>query len=99
MQNKPNLLNAQILVNCVLTMDYVNIRLHRHRQNKANQTQFKPNSKPIKPNQTHFYTICAENKPNQTQPALSAVEGPVVSMPALSKVEVSNLFQTSPIFS
>ena len=43
-----------------------------------------------------------ENKPNQTQlvvslsnpPALSAVEGPVVSLPALSLSNVSNLFQT-----
>ncbi len=44
-----------------------------------------------KANQTQF-------KANQTQPALSAVEGPVVSMPALSKVEVSNLFQTGHLF-
>jgi hypothetical protein len=40
MQNKPNFPNAQILVNCVLTMDYVNIRLRSRWQNKANQTQF-----------------------------------------------------------
>jgi len=60
MQNKPNLLNAQMNVNSVLTMDYVNIRLRSRFENKAKQTQFKPN-------QTQFYTICAENKPNQTQ--------------------------------
>jgi len=56
MQNKPNLLNAQMLVNCVLTMDYVNIRLRRRWQNKAKQTQFKPNSNPIKPNFLHFFS-------------------------------------------
>jgi hypothetical protein len=50
MQNKPNFPDAQILVNCVLTMDYVNIRLRSRFKNKANQTQFKANSKPIKPN-------------------------------------------------
>ncbi len=43
MQNKPNLLNTQILVNCVLAMDYVNIRLRSRFKNKANQTQFKAN--------------------------------------------------------
>ncbi len=47
MQNKPNLPNAQILVNCVLTMDYVNIHLRSRFKNKAKQTQFKANSKPI----------------------------------------------------
>ena len=62
-------------------MDYVNIRLHSRFKNKAKQTQFKAN-------QTQFQPKYAENKPNQTQP--------VVSMPALSKVEVSNLFQTTP---
>jgi len=73
MQNKPNFLNAQILVSYVLTMDYVNIRLRSHRQNKAKQTQFKPNSKPIqsqfKPNsnpiQTQFQTCIAKrSQPN-----------------------------------
>ena len=55
MQNKPNLLNAQMNVNKVLTKDYENVRLHRR----------------------------GKNKPNQTQP--------VVSLPAVSKVEPSNL--------
>lgn len=40
MQNKPNLLNAQMNVNKVLTKDYENVRLHRRRKNKANQSQF-----------------------------------------------------------
>ena len=58
MQNKPNLLNAQILVNCVLTMDYVNIRLRGRFKNKANQTQFKanfnPNTPKTNPNKPNF---------------------------------------------
>jgi len=61
MQNKPNLLNAQILVNCVLTMDYVNIRLRSRRQNKPNSKPIQSQSKPISnPNKPNF-------KPNQTQ--------------------------------
>jgi len=40
MQNKANLLNAQINVNKVLTKDYENERLHGRRKNKAKQTQF-----------------------------------------------------------
>ena len=64
MQNKANLLNAQMNVNSVLTMDYVNIRLRRRFKNKAKQTQFKPNSNPI---QTQFKANSNPNKPNQTQ--------------------------------
>ena len=43
MQNKPNFPDAQMNISSVLTKDYENVPLHRHRQNKANQTQFKPN--------------------------------------------------------
>jgi len=43
MQNKANFPNAQILVNCVLTMDYINMRLRSRFKNKAKQTQFKAN--------------------------------------------------------
>jgi len=43
MQNKPNFPNAQMNVCSAITMDYVNIRLRSHRQNKAKQTQFKAN--------------------------------------------------------
>jgi len=42
MQNKPNLLNAQMNVNKVLTKGYENVRLHRREKNKPNQTQFHP---------------------------------------------------------
>jgi hypothetical protein len=43
MQNKPNLLDAQMNVSSVLTKDYENIPLRRRGQNK-------PNTNPIKPN-------------------------------------------------
>jgi len=42
MQNKPNLLNAQMNVSKVLTKDYENVRLRRRGENKPNQTQFHP---------------------------------------------------------
>ena len=43
MQNKPNLLNDQMNVNNVLTVDYENKTLGERGKNK-------PNSNPIKPN-------------------------------------------------
>jgi len=61
MQNKPNFPNAQILVNCVLTMDYVNIRLRRCAKNKAKYAENKANSNPI---QTQFKPISMPNKPS-----------------------------------
>ncbi len=73
MQNKPNFLNAQILVNCVLTMDYVNIRLRSRFKNKAKQTQFKPNFQKAKMNVSSVKTkvyerndifLVPENKAN-----------------------------------
>jgi len=72
MQNKANFPNAQILVNCVLIRDCVNIRLHRRFKNKAKQTQFKANSNPIqtqfKPNSNPIQTQFKPNsKPIQTQ--------------------------------
>jgi len=50
MQNKPNLLNAQMNVTSIITKDYENVRLCRRGENK-------PNTNPIKPNQS-------QNKPN-----------------------------------
>ena len=69
MQNKPNLLNAQMNVCTAITMDYVNIRLRSRFKNKANskpiQSQFKANSKPIKANfnayQTQTNPTCSEH--------------------------------------
>jgi len=66
MQNKPNLLNAQMNINSVLTMDYVNIRLRSRFKNKANQTQFKANSNPFKPNFNPNTPKTNPIKPNQT---------------------------------
>jgi hypothetical protein len=40
MQNKPNLLNAQMNVSSALTKDYENETAFRLRENKPNQTQF-----------------------------------------------------------
>jgi len=41
-QNKPNLLNAQININKVLTKDYENQRLCTRTENKPNQTHLVP---------------------------------------------------------
>jgi len=43
MQNKANLLDAQMNISSVLTKDYENKPLRRRRENKPNQTQFPPN--------------------------------------------------------
>ncbi len=47
MQNKPNLLNAQMNVNKVLTKDYENDNAFRPHENKANQSQSNP--APLRP--------------------------------------------------
>ena len=47
MQNKPNLLNAQMNVNKVLTKHYENVHLLGRRKNKANTKPIKPNTNPI----------------------------------------------------
>ncbi len=57
MQNKPNLLNAQMNLSSVKTMNYEQITMNKANKNKPNSNPIKPNSKPI---QTQF-------KPNQTQ--------------------------------
>jgi len=48
----------------VITKDYENVHLLGRRKNKAKQTQFKPNTKPIKPNTK---PIKANTMPKQTQ--------------------------------
>ena len=40
MQNKPNLLNTQMNVSSVKTMNYEQITMNNANKNKANQTQF-----------------------------------------------------------
>jgi len=47
MQNKANLLDAQMNVRSAITMDYVNLHLRRRFKNKANSKPIKPNTKPI----------------------------------------------------
>jgi len=51
MQNKPNLPNTQMNVSSALTKDYENDNTFRLPENKPNQTQYEPNTKPI---QTQF---------------------------------------------
>jgi len=64
MQNKPNLLNAQISVTSFLTSYYEDFRPYGHSQNKPNQTQFQSQLNPIKPQKTQFQTQTNPNKPN-----------------------------------
>ncbi len=68
MQNKPNLLNAQMNVCSAITMDYVNIRLRSRFKNKAKQSQFKANSNPIKANQSQNEPNTNPIKPNLKPP-------------------------------
>jgi len=58
MQNKPNLPDAQININTAITMDYINIRLRRRWQNKANS---KPIQSQSKPKQTQSNPTCSEH--------------------------------------
>jgi len=64
MQNKPNLLNAQMNVSRVSTKDYENKTLGERGKNKPNSNPIQTQSNPIKankmPKQTQF-------KPKQTQ--------------------------------
>ncbi len=71
MQNKPNLPNAQILVNCVLTMDYENVQLRRCAENKPNSKPFQSQSKPIKANSN---PIQSQFKPNFKPPPFVAAK-------------------------
>ncbi len=61
MQNKANLLNAQMNVTSAITMNYEQLTMNYANKNKANtkpiQSQYKPNTNPI---QTQY-------EPNQTQ--------------------------------
>jgi len=47
MQNKPNLPNALMNVNTVLTKDYENVHLRRAGETNPKQTQYKPKTNPI----------------------------------------------------
>ena len=50
MQNKPNLLNAQMNVRSLITVDYENITNWTLGENKPNSKPIKPKTNPIKPN-------------------------------------------------
>ena len=88
MQNKPNLLNAQMNVTSFYTVDYENDNTFRLPENK-------PNTNPIseKPKMNlNFYSTknyknerlcrCGQNKPKQTQPVVSL---PVLILTGLTK--------------
>jgi len=64
MQNKPNLLDAQMNVNSILTKDYERNDIFAVPENKANSNPIKANTEPIKPKTNPIQT---QNKPNQTQ--------------------------------
>ncbi len=89
MQNKPNLLDAQMNANSCATKAYENKRQRRVRKNKANSNPNKPNLQKAKMNINSIITkdyrkkddfAVQKNKPNsnpkqtQTKPVLSAVE-------------------------
>jgi len=57
MQNKPNLLNAQMNVTSLITVDYENIANRKLGENKANTKPIKPNTMPI---QTQSNPTCSE---------------------------------------
>jgi len=82
MQNKPNFRKAQMNVTKALTRDYEKKTLGQRGKNKPNTKPIQTQSNPIKANKMPKQT---QYKPKQTQFA--------VSLPALSVVEGSNLFQ------
>jgi len=67
MQNKPNLLNAQMNVTSLITVDYENIANWKLGENKPNSNPIKPNSKPIKPNLVRHSLGEGGTNPKQTQ--------------------------------
>jgi len=95
MQNKPNFPNALINVNSVLTKEYENVPLRRHRQNKPNskpiQTQSNPISTQIRRKQTQsnpifraFHLTHAAYSP-QSNPTCSELVEPISTQPPLSR--------------
>jgi len=64
MQNKANLLDAQINVSSFITKDYENVHLLERRKNKAKQTQYKANQSQNKPNMNPKQTQSNPNKAN-----------------------------------
>ena len=56
MQNKPNLLEAQMNVNSLITIDYENISDWTLGQNKPNQSQLNPISSKAQNERKRFFT-------------------------------------------
>jgi len=56
MQNKPNLLDAQMNISSVITRDYENIANWKLGENKPNSNPIQSQSKPIKPNTNPIQT-------------------------------------------
>ena len=74
MQNKPNLLDAQMNVSSFLTKDYERNDIFAVPENKAN-------SNPIPQRDTQYAIRDTRYKPNQTQPVVSLPAVPVLSLP------------------
>ena len=70
MQNKPNLRKDQITTTSNLTNSYENKPLRAHPQNKPNQTQFKPKTKPFFVPKTPISAKTNPIKPNLCGPFL-----------------------------
>ncbi len=98
MQNKPNLLNAQMNVSSVLTKDYENKPIGNLAKTNPIQTQYKPNTKPIqsqyKPNfrkaKMNITSILTKDYENETAFALRQNKPNQTQL----VVSLSNLFQT-----
>jgi len=93
MQNKANLQKVEMNTSAYNIKDYDNLRPFRRRENKAKQSQFKPN---FSPKLALFFSILALNRKEIVAlatklnlPTLSGVEGSgsVVSEPVLSEIE------------
>jgi hypothetical protein len=96
MQNKANFPDAQIFVTCVLTMDYVNIRLRSRLKNKAKQTQFKPNFRKAKMNVSSVKTKDYEKNDIFSVPQNKANSKPIFRSFCLTHAAPSP--QSNPIF-
>ncbi len=67
MQNKPNLLSAEMNITSALTKDYKNISPTKKCENKPNQTQFQYQICKTNPNRTQFQPKNEADKPKQSQ--------------------------------
>jgi len=87
MQNKPNLLNAQMNVISVITKYYENKRLCRREENKPNQSQYKAKMK------LSFSSTRNYNNEQRTMNYSKQTQSNPTCGELVEPVEVSNLFQ------